>query len=92
MRHVYGLLLMATAVVAVLNFRLRCESFGCMGLGVAWFAWSGLYLLTLLAGLIAWFKAPHATCKRHLRWALWTQVAGGLALAGYWLIGSSIVS
>ena len=50
MRYIYWLLLMATAVVAVLNFRIRCESFGCMGLGVAWFAWSGLYLVTLIAG------------------------------------------
>lgn len=92
MRYVYGLFLIATAVAAVLNFRLRCESFGCMGLGVAWFAWSGLYLLTLLVGLFAWLKTSDPTGKQRVQWALWGQLAGGLALTGYWLLGTATAS
>jgi hypothetical protein len=92
MRYIYWLLLMATAVVAVLNFRIRCESFGCMGLGVAWFAWSGLYLVTLIAGLIALLKARDNQNKRPVTWPLMGQLAGGLALGIYWFIGVSGVS
>lgn len=92
MRYIYWLLLMATAVVAVLNFRIRCESFGCMGLGVAWFAWSGLYLVTLIAGLIALLKARDDQNKRPVTWPLTGQLAGGLALGIYWFIGVSGVS
>lgn len=92
MRYIYWLLLMATAVVAVLNFRIRCESFGCMGLGVAWFAWSGLYLVTLIAGLIALLKTRDIQNKRPVTWPLLGQLAGGLALGIYWFIGVSGVS
>lgn len=89
MRYIYWLLLTATAVVAVLNFRIRCESFGCMGLGVAWLAWSGLYLVTLIAGLIALLKARDVQKMRSVTWPLLAQLAGGLTLGIYWLIGVS---
>lgn len=92
MRYVYWLLLTATVVVAVLNFRIRCESFGCMGLGVAWFAWSGLYLVTLIAGLIALLKAPDDQSKRSVTWPLRFQLAGGLALGIHWFLGFSGLS
>lgn len=92
MRYVYWLLLIATVVVAVLNFRIRCESFGCMGLGVAWFAWSGLYLVTLIAGLIALLKAPDAQSKLSITWSLRFQLAGGLALGIHWFLGFSGLS
>ena len=65
---------------------------GCMGLGVAWFAWSGLYLVTLIAGLIALLKARDNQNQRPVTWPLMGQLAGGLALGIYWFIGVSGVS
>ena len=91
MRYVYWLLLIATVVVAVLNFRIRCESFGCMGIGVAWFAWCGLYLVTLVAGLITLLKAPDDQSKRPITWPLLGQLTGGVALGIDWLLGLSAI-
>jgi len=35
----YVAAVLALGVCAVLIWRMRCEGFGCMGIGVAWVAW-----------------------------------------------------
>ena len=47
---VYVAAVLALAVTAVLIWRLRCESFGCIGIGVAWFAWVVVFFPTLGLG------------------------------------------
>ncbi len=67
------------------GLRLRCEGFGCMGVGVYWFAWSCAYGVT---GLLGWWAR---SCTRRaglavgLVWAaLWVQLLGGLVLLAWW--------
>ncbi len=42
----------ALALAGVAIWRLRCEGFGCVGIGVAWFAWVGAFALVLVLGLV----------------------------------------
>ncbi|MDR7308855.1 hypothetical protein J2X15_004178 [Rhodoferax saidenbachensis] len=35
----YVIAVLGLLATAVATWRLQCESFGCMGVGVAWFAW-----------------------------------------------------
>ena len=43
---------LALVVGAVAIWRLRCEGFGCMGIGVAWFAWVVAFAVVLVFGLV----------------------------------------
>lgn len=87
MRLVHGhwLLLCATVLAAVASWRVHCEGFGCMGLGVLWMAWVGLYLLTFVVGLLALLRRPPGSPKGAVRWSLIGQALGGLSLAAYWM-------
>jgi hypothetical protein len=49
---VFGVGALALAAAAVYVLRLRCESFGCIGVGVAWFAWAMAYGAWLVGGLV----------------------------------------
>ncbi|QTN21458.1 hypothetical protein HZ992_14825 [Rhizobacter sp. AJA081-3] len=40
------------ALAGVAIWRLRCEGFGCIGIGVAWFAWVTAFALVLVVGLV----------------------------------------
>jgi hypothetical protein len=43
---------LALALAAVAIWRLRCEGFGCIGIGVAWFAWVAAFVVVLVGGLV----------------------------------------
>lgn len=76
----------ATLGGAVYNWRLRCEGFGCIGLGIAWAAWAGvLYAPTLLAGALLARLAPRPApaLLRHAQRAL-LVLGAGLAAAWAW--------
>ena len=45
-------------VFAVDLLRTRCESFGCIGLGIAWFLWSGFFAASVLLGCLSFFMVP----------------------------------
>ncbi|MCH8180930.1 MAG: hypothetical protein IIA02_14255 [Proteobacteria bacterium] len=85
MRLAHWLLLCATALAAVASLRIRCEGFGCMGVGVLWLAWTGLYLLTFVVGLLALLRRPPGSARGPILWPLLGQGLGGLVLAAYWL-------
>lgn len=86
----YLVLLLALVAGAVGIFRLRCESFGCMGLGVAWLAWAGAFGVTAAVGLLArWqvgVKEPGRVGRlgRLCEGALRAQCVGGAVLLAYW--------
>ena len=82
---IYVVAVLALAVCAVLIWRLRCESFGCMGVGVAWFAWVVAYFPVLLVGvLVRSRESLGAGLMRLTRVAVWAQVAMGAALVVVW--------
>ena len=61
-RTAYGVLAAATFGGALYVWSLRCEGFGCIGLGIAWAGWVGvLYVPALLAG--AWLVNPRPDWK-----------------------------
>ena len=84
MKYAYWLALVITVAAAVANFRIRCESFGCMGLGVAWLAWAGGYGVTALLGALTWARERQPEAKRRHRLCLGMQLLAGLALLAYW--------
>lgn len=68
------------------GLRLRCEGFGCMGVGVYWFAWACVYAATGLLGLWVRSRTVRAGLAVGLvRVAVWMQLLGGLALFARWL-------
>jgi len=83
--YAIGLALLCAGVVLIL--RMRCENFGCMGIGVAWFAWGVAgFLPVLLLGLWARWRAGVATlARRAVGWGLVVQGLGGLALLMLWV-------
>src|SRR5262245_56462125 len=78
------------AAGAAYVFRLRCESFGCMGLGVAWFAWGVVYAVVFGLGLLmrAFLDAGSAL-RSAVSVALSAQLLLGVLLATYWLLNMS---
>lgn len=83
---VYVTAVLALAVTAVLILRLRCESFGCMGVGVAWFAWVAVFLPVL--GIGAALRSRFSIGTRLLkvtRLAVWVQAVLGITLLGLWV-------
>lgn len=82
--YAIGLALLAAGVAFIL--RMRCENFGCMGIGVAWFAWTEAgFLPVLVLGIRACWRAGGAPrVRRVVGWGLALQLAGGLALAALW--------
>lgn len=90
-RALWALFLLLTAALAggaVYAWRLRCEGFGCVGVGIVWFIWAvaagahGLLGLTLLLRT----RKGNAAWRRPLQSILVVQAGLMLALAGYWLL------
>lgn len=68
-------------------WRLRCEGFGCMGVGIAWFAWVAAFFVILGVGLFARSRA--AAGRRMLlaaRLAAWLQLGVGVLAVAVWLV------
>lgn len=83
---VYALLVAALVAGAAAVWGLRCESFGCMGLGVAWFAWALCYAVVLGIGLLVRGKAGATHLGRIRQSAWWLQLLTGAALLALWAV------
>lgn len=76
--------------LAIYNWRLYCEGFGCIGKGVLWFGWTCGFTVWLVFGLVLAFRqggtAPARLWARRL---LVLQALAGLVLAAYWMVWRS---
>lgn len=73
----------ALAVSGVLLWHMHCESFGCIGKGIAWFAWAVAFGISLVIGLLA-RRGYRGAGRSGLRYLLALQAVAGVALAIYW--------
>jgi hypothetical protein len=82
----YLLTFAATGLSAMALWHLRCEGFGCMGVGIGWMAWgAALYLPSLALGSVAAQHTPaQAPGAQAAPWALKAQLLLGLGLFVYW--------
>jgi hypothetical protein len=84
---VYLAALAALLAAAVAIWRLHCESFGCMGVGVAWFAWAIAFVIVLPIGLVARSKArPLPRLASLANMACWFQAVMGFAALATWFL------
>lgn len=76
-------LLLALAAVAI--WRLRCEGFGCMGVGIAWLAWAAGYAAVLVWGILVRARPTLGPFLARVTSAVvLLQGLGGVALALVW--------
>lgn len=91
-----GMVLISWSAAAY-TWRLRCEGFGCIGVGIAWAMWTGvLYAPALLLGLLVRFLRPKAPgveegspSPLQRGWPqmlLWLHLGLGVALGLYWVV------
>lgn len=81
----------AIALGAVLIGRLRCEGFGCIGVGVAWLAWVVAFFPVLAIGAALRLRSsPGARLRTLTRLAVWAQLALGLILLGIWVCKNAL--
>jgi hypothetical protein len=80
----HALLMLALLAAAVGIWRIRCESFGCMGIGVAWFGWTVAFFVVLGVGGLARLKARGAGLVRIASAVWWLQLLVGGSLAVAW--------
>lgn len=77
----------ALFVTALFAFRLRCEGFGCMGVGIVWMVWAVSYVLVTATGAVLRATLPHATATRSaVSIGLFALVILGAALVIFWLV------
>ena len=82
----HWLAVVALAIAAVSLLRTYCEGFGCIGLGIAWFAWVCFFAIAALLGLFSANRAKRvAGWQRSSRIALIVQALLGLILLGIWV-------
>jgi hypothetical protein len=84
--HLTLVLALLAGVVAI--WRIRCESFGCIGIGIAWFAWAGAFLVVLGVGALARYKARTTGLARVCQVAWWGQLLTGVVLLAVWAVNS----
>lgn len=80
---IYVLAWIALALSGILLWRQHCEGFGCIGKGIAWFAWAVGFVIALGLGHLA-HRHYKGTAHAGLRYLLAGQVVAGIALAVYW--------
>lgn len=83
----YLIAVLALFATAVAIWRLQCESFGCMGVGVAWFAWVIGFAVVL--GVGAWARSKAASVAgfaQACNAAWWLQLAMGAFLVAAWVV------
>ena len=87
---VAGLYLLLVAVVlggGGYAWSLRCEGFGCTGVGIVWGMWAGLCgLAAVLGPILRSFLAQQPTLRRVVNWAWGLQSVLGLVLLVYWFL------
>ena len=83
---VFLVLTAVSAASAVYLWRLRCEGFGCTGIGIAWFAWScTLYGPALIIGsLVNWRARLLGLWSTAAHYSLLGHLLLGVALLAYW--------
>ena len=83
----YALLVVLVFGGALYAWRLRCEGFGCIGVGIVWAAWAAVLFAPALAlgAFLAAKSGPRGVLARLTRWALGMQLALGAVLAVTWL-------
>jgi hypothetical protein len=79
----FGVGVVTLAAAAIYVLRLRCESFGCIGVGVAWFAWSMACGAWLVGGLVlqSFARSVPGLARRV-----------GVLLIGLSLLGAAVVA
>jgi hypothetical protein len=75
--HGLGVLFLISTAVYTLG--LRCESFGCMGIGLMWMAWAVVFGIVAIIGLVSRSQARKGSARL-------VQVAS-LTMATQWLVG-----
>ena len=80
---IYVVAWIALAVSGVLLWRMYCEGFGCIGKGIAWFAWASGFAISLVVGFLA-RRSCRGTAQAGLRYLLALQAVAGIALVIYW--------
>lgn len=88
---VYALSVLALLAGAVGIWRLRCENFGCIGVGIAWFAWVVSFFVVLGIGFLVRSKAAAIrgfaqACSA----AWWLQLVAGLGLSIAWVVKNAV--
>lgn len=74
-------------VLAVATLRMYCEGFGCIGRGIAWFAWAcGYAVVLVVGGVLRWRFPPRVRWRAVLRLALALQLVLGVGLLATWLV------
>ena len=82
---VYVAMLFTLAVSGTALLGQYCEGFGCIGKGIAWFAWSVGFGAALLLGCVA-RRTYRGVGHQILRYALALQLGAGVALVIYWAV------
>ncbi|TAA40129.1 hypothetical protein [Pseudoxanthomonas winnipegensis] len=85
---VYALALLALAISGLMLWRMYCESFGCVGKGIAWFGWAISFMVTLALGYVA-RRAQQAAARIGVGCIRALQLTAGIALAAYWAVGQA---
>ncbi|MFA7291602.1 MAG: hypothetical protein WC023_05050 [Rhodocyclaceae bacterium] len=89
LRILAGTYLLAVAVLlagAIIIANTYCESFGCIGIGIMWFAWAVCYGVVLLLGLALRRWTPTLPLlDKGSKAALVIQLLLGAGLACIWL-------
>jgi hypothetical protein len=88
---VYIVFVGALLVGAAGIWRIRCEGFGCTGVGIAWFAWVAVFVPGLVVGLVLRrLSSPGASLAKFAKLALWAQLTTGVALFALWISKNAI--
>lgn len=70
------------------GLRLRCEGFGCTGVGIYWFAWACFCALTGVVSLWARARSRRArVAVRMVRVTVWVPLCLALGLLLWWRLG-----
>lgn len=78
-------LVLALAAAAGYAFQLRCEGFGCTGVGILWFAWAALFVPVLAFGIVLRANLPPGMVLRAAVSAgVFLMAAMVAVLLGYW--------
>ncbi len=80
-----GILLTLVGTLAALGAyaaHIRCEGFGCTGVGVLWLAWAAMWVVALLLGWALRAATATRPTMRRLTQGAWvtTLLMGGVAL------------
>ncbi|MFG6429731.1 hypothetical protein [Roseateles sp. LYH14W] len=84
--HLALVLALVAGVVGI--WRIRCENFGCIGIGIAWFAWAVAFCVVLGFGALARIKRQLTGLARVCQVAWWLQLLMGAALLAVWAVKS----